>query len=115
MLPPDYRLRKTKEFKQVASLRQAVRENGLLVKAKPSAKEHARFGIVVGKKVAKHAVRRNRIRRVLRAAIEEDLAKIKPGFDIVLIVLPGFDEEDGKATRNAVRRLFKRASLLQQP
>ncbi|MBQ2135737.1 MAG: ribonuclease P protein component [Clostridia bacterium] len=43
-----------------------------------------RLGITTSKKIG-NAVRRNRARRVLRAAFREILPEIRPGFDIILV------------------------------
>lgn len=52
----------------------------------PNALEHMRTGITVTKKTHKSAVRRNRIKRRLRAAIADVLStRAKPGYDYVLI------------------------------
>lgn len=48
-----------------------------------------RFAIVVSKKVHKSAVGRNRIRRRFYEAIRAQIPKIRPGMDIVLIVISG--------------------------
>ena len=43
----------------------------------------SRFGFVVRKTVDKRAVYRNRIRRVLRSCIEEQLSEIATGYDML--------------------------------
>lgn len=53
---------------------------------KPNTLDHIRTGITVTKKTHKSAVRRNRIKRRLRAAIADIITtKAKPGYDYVLI------------------------------
>ena len=46
----------------------------------------SRFGLVVSTKVDKRAVIRNRIRRQVREIIRLKLAKIKPGFDVMIVL-----------------------------
>ena len=48
-----------------------------------------RFAIVVSKKVHKSAVGRNRIRRRFYEAIRHQVPEIKPGMDVVIIVVSG--------------------------
>lgn len=48
----------------------------------------SRFGFVISKKIDKRAVVRNKIKRLLRQAVRENLEKIPEGFDIVFVVRP---------------------------
>jgi ribonuclease P protein component len=59
------------------------------VKYAPNTLEISRFAFVVRKKVDKRAVVRNRIRRVLRSCIEEQLEAIKPGYDMIFFLEKG--------------------------
>jgi len=47
--------------------------------------EVPRFGMIVSSRVAKLAVERNRIKRVLREAFKEILGKISSGYSIVVL------------------------------
>ena len=56
-------------------------------KLKPNAYNlTSRFGFIVSNKIDKRAARRNRLKRRLRAVVGESLDKIKPGFDVVILV-----------------------------
>lgn len=46
---------------------------------------HNRYGFVVSKRIDKRAVQRNRLKRLLRAGIEELETEIKKGFDMLFI------------------------------
>lgn len=61
-----HRLLKTDEFSSVFHLRNARSNNLFQVYARPNGLAHARLGLVVGKKVAKRANRRNYIKRTVR-------------------------------------------------
>lgn len=54
-----------------------MRENGL---------PHSRFGVVVGLKVHKKAVRRNLIKRRLREILRKHLLEISTGKDVMIMV-----------------------------
>jgi len=85
-----------------------TREDGLLLKIENGAQAaRPQIKIVVSKKVAKRAVERNRIRRVLRDAAKKELGSAEQGRDFVLIALPGLDL---KGARETVRHLFLKAS-----
>ena len=104
---------KARDFQKVRAQRQGFREDKLLLKVGAQKTTASRLGIVVSKKVEKLAVRRNRIRRVLREASREELRLAKGGRDLVLIVLPGFALLSFEETRKKLRALLRRASLIQ--
>lgn len=113
MSAKEQRLTRQKDFQGVFSKGKSVREGQLVLKARFVQGETAKFGIVVSKKVAKQAVVRNRIRRVLRAALSAQAEAIKKGVQAVLIVLPGFEEKGAQELRTQVHRLLQKASLFQ--
>lgn len=85
MLSKEYRLRNDKDIKTLFAKGKGV--FGLLVNIKylPNKLPVSRFAVVVGTKVSKKAVIRNRLRRQLKAIIYKHLNIIRPGFDIVLM------------------------------
>ena len=104
---------KTKDFQKVYSQRQGFREDGFLLKVGTQKSTVSRLGVVVSKKVEKRAVRRNRIRRVLREAVRGELGLVKGGHNLVLIVLPGFALPSFQETKKTLRTLLRKASLVQ--
>ena len=46
----------------------------------------SRFGFIVSKKIDKRAVVRNRVKRLLRRVIEENIKKIAAGYDFLFII-----------------------------
>lgn len=71
-----------------------------------------RFAVVVSKKVHKSAVGRNRMRRRFYEAIRSQASHVKPGQDIVVIIVSG--EALGipfKTINETVEQLFHEADL----
>lgn len=64
-----------------------------------------RFGIIVGKKISKKAVVRNKIKRRLREIIRQ--ANVKLGFDIVIITKPEIINKNYQEIKNELENLFK--------
>lgn len=93
-------------------MRQGFREDGLLLKVGAQQNTISSLQIVVSKKVAKQAVRRNRIRRVLREAAARETEFMKARQNLVLIVLPGFELPSFAEAQERIRLLFRKASLL---
>ncbi len=50
-------------------------------------KNTPRIGIVVSKEISNKSVQRNKVRRVLREALKQNIGLI-PSFDLVVVVLP---------------------------
>lgn len=86
MLSRSVRLRQTRDINRVYARGRYGGAGGLHIKALKNNLEHARATIVVGKKVSKKAVIRNRIRRQIAGYLEANWQTIEPGYDIVVSV-----------------------------
>lgn len=86
-------LKKTDEFSSVFSFRKRFSSHFFVVHYKPSLSQPMRVGFVVAKKVAKHAVDRNYMRRVLREVCRNGLL-VKPSADVVIQVQKTFMRQD---------------------
>ena len=78
------RIRSSADFGRVYRQGRRARGSLLLVVGADSGRDHARLGLSVGKKVWRHAVRRNRVRRVFREAFRLTAPELPP-LDLVLI------------------------------
>ncbi|MBU1015191.1 ribonuclease P protein component [Patescibacteria group bacterium] len=112
MLASPRRLTTTAQFQQIFKEGRAARADGLVAKTLPTPGVPTRFGVVVSKKVAKEAVKRNRIRRLLREALRKNLGGIKEGYAVALLVLPNFQPQTSKEAEVLLLKLFKKAGLL---
>ena len=87
-----YRLTKTDEFSSVFGFRRAIRGQLLMLHYQPRAAEfsEARLGVVVGKKLLKRAVDRNKVKRIIREQFRMQRPSL-PVCDLVvrLAVKPG--------------------------
>jgi len=72
----------------------------------------SRFGFIISKKIDKRAVRRNRIKRLLREAIRCLLPQIEKGYDVVFLVKKGIARQDYQTILLAVKKALKRECLL---
>lgn len=91
----ETKLIKTDEFSSVFNFRKRIATTYLVVHYKPNIINHARLGLVVGKKVAKLAVHRNYMRRVLREFFRIQQHEINH-LDLVIRVQKKFDQSNYK-------------------
>ena len=71
----------------------------------------ARFGITVSKKVG-NAVKRNRAKRVINAALLQNIGRIKPGYDIVFVARVRTSEIKSGEVSTAMASLLKQAGVI---
>ena len=70
-----------------------------------------RLGFVAGKKVG-NAVRRNRIKRLMRESVHHRLETIRPGWDIILISRTNADAATLQEMDAAIEQILRRANLI---
>jgi ribonuclease P protein component len=98
-------IRKTDEFSSVFSFRKRFSTDFLIVHYKPNSNSQTRVGFVVAKKVAKLAVDRNYIRRVLRELCRQDLCLLND-VDLVIQVKKPFKNSNFLKVKQELALLF---------
>lgn len=78
------RLRKNKDFQRVRQQGRSTASRLLILAFAPNELATLRIGLVVSKRVSKHAVERNYVKRLLSEAIRPILADIPAGWDLVI-------------------------------
>jgi len=73
--------------------------------------QRIRAGFIVGKKTARKAVERNRIRRLLREAVRSELEIREGGFDILFVAQAGAKKAVFSEIREDVERAFFLAGI----
>ncbi len=76
----------------------------------PGEKERLRIGVTAGRSVGK-AVRRNRAKRLLRAAMAAFIPDLPPGWDLILIARPSILQTPFQEIRQAIAEVLGRARL----
>ena len=84
-MPAIHRLKQEKDFSKLARSRHIAFSKALGMKMRENSLPHSRFGVVVGLKVHKKAVRRNLIKRRIREIIRKHLLAIAPGKDVMIM------------------------------
>jgi ribonuclease P protein component len=113
MLAREYRLRKAHDIARVYKKGTYGGAGGVLsVKALASGRAHTRAVVVVGKKVSKRAVVRNRIRRRLVGELQRRWATLGSGYDIVVSVHTDVSEQPTVALNQHITQALTRAGVI---
>jgi ribonuclease P protein component len=78
----------------------------------PNQKGPVRFGFVVSSRVSRLATQRNRLKRIVRAQVEEVLPKIRSGSWGAFWLREAALRTDSKVLRQAVEETLRRAKIL---
>jgi len=107
------RLIKTKDFRAVYEKGRKAVLGGASITILENGLAHSRLGFSISKKNFKHAVTRNRIRRLFRETYRKNKKNLRAGFDMVLVIKRGFDKRSPLKDAEAVfSGLVKRQGLL---
>lgn len=112
MLPRPYRLHLDKDIKTLFAKGKGVFDVCCGFKFRKNGLDVSRFAVVVGTKVSKSAVVRNRVRRQIREIIRLKLPAIKPGFDVMMLVRKEALDKTSTELERHVTSGFKKAGLL---
>lgn len=91
----------------------AIRSHLITLKyIKNPRRKNSRFTVVIGKKVIKSAVRRNRIRRRVYEIIRLEEPTLKSGYDMALMVFSGeVYSLEHESLVKLIKQLFSQANL----
>ncbi len=112
MLAKENRLVKTKDFENVFKRGKFFAEDFINLKVASNNLDISRFGFIVGLKVSKKAVRRNRVKRRIREIIRLRLDKIKKGFDVVIMTKPEIVDKNYKEIERVMNNILMKSKLI---
>ncbi|MFH1575755.1 MAG: ribonuclease P protein component [Candidatus Nealsonbacteria bacterium] len=111
MLPGINRLKKKKDFERVFRQGRGLKERFLSLKFAKNGSDATRFGFVVGQKVSRKAVIRNKVKRRLRDITKGRLADIRKGLDVVVVSGKGAETASFEDIAAVLNHLFKTSRL----
>ncbi|RMG32173.1 MAG: ribonuclease P protein component [Planctomycetota bacterium] len=100
--PKKYRLRKAHEFQRVFEGRQRAGDSELLVFALRNGLPYSRLGLSVSRKHGS-AVRRNRLKRLIREAFRLSRHELPTGLDLIVIPRIGREHSLESIRRSLIR------------
>jgi ribonuclease P protein component len=108
-----FRLTRSTDFKRVRRSGKSYAHPLVVLYALKSEEPGVRVGVSAGLAVG-NAVKRNRAKRLLRAAMDELLPYAVPGSDLLLIARSPLSRSDLQHTHTALSGVLERAGLLSQ-
>lgn len=112
MLEQKNRLKKKKDFERVWKKGKRFQHGFLSLKIVKNDLRNSRFAFVVGLKVSKKAVVRNKIKRRLRHIIKREMPRIKSGIDVSIIALPCLENKDFQELKDITNKLLKKSNII---
>ena len=103
----ELRVRKNYEFSSIIQKRKSVKSPAFVLYFDEARQPHARAGISVGKKNG-HAVVRTRVKRQMRALIDEVFTFEEP-FDFIIVARQPFLKMDYAELKEEMEKLRRRA------
>jgi ribonuclease P protein component len=109
------RLRKNSEFQRVKQQGHSIMSPLLVIAWMPNNDARTHIGFVVSKRIAKHAVDRNYMKRLLSEAIRGLLPRLSGGLDIVVSARQKANTANLRILEQDMVTLLRRAKLLKAP
>ena len=106
-----FRLTRSEDFERARRSGKSYAHRLVVLVARKNDEGHARVGVAAGRTVG-NAVKRNRAKRLLRAAMQGLVASIRPGWDVVLIARPPLVLSSSAEVREVLSMLLRRAELM---
>jgi len=111
MLPVANRLKRDQDFRSLFGSKEGAFGSVCGAKWGKNGLKESRFAVVVGTKVSKKAVVRNRLRRQIREMIRLRLNEAKPGYDLVLVVKKEALGKTGSELEKEIKKLLKKTPI----
>ncbi len=111
MLKKSFRLTKNKKFDQVFKIGHSFFGIFLGIKALKNQENTNHYGVLVGLKVSKLAVRRNLVKRRIKAVLAQEDPKLARGYDVVIITKPEIINNNYASIKEEIERGLKKLKL----
>ncbi len=111
MMKNTLSLKQNHDFKRLYYKGGCVKSDLLVIYYRKNSLKYSRLGITVGKKLG-GAVKRNRVKRLIRESYRLAESEMLCGYDIVIVARSRAAEADFHTVSRVMRRLFKKAGIL---
>jgi ribonuclease P protein component len=111
-LQRQFRLTRSQDFQRVRRSGKSYAHPLLVLAARANETGDVHVGVAAGRALGP-AVKRNRAKRLLRAAMQSVVCSVSPGWDLVLVARSPLPSSDYFEVRQALIGLLRRAQLLE--
>jgi len=112
MLPREYKLKRDNDFKKIFKQGRYSRSGFIGIKFLKNDLKFNRFAFVIGLKISKKAVLRNKIRRQLEEIVRLSFDQMEIGFDVVILVEKEIINKNYQEIKKEIINLFKKIKLI---
>jgi ribonuclease P protein component len=105
-----FRLSLKRDFKNVFTKGKFVNSPGITLKFYPNQLTHPRLAIIISKKVAKSAVKRNQLKRRIKEILHKKL-NLKSGYDLIFITKPELIEKTFTELNELIEKILIKSNL----
>ena len=106
-----FHLTQKKDFLRVKQDGRTIHHNLVVLAYAQNGMGVSRFAVVASKKVG-NAVTRNRIRRRIKACLQESWQSVKPGWDLIFYSRTPVNEANYQEINKAIKHLLEKAGVL---
>ncbi len=106
-----FRLTRSEDFKRVRRYGKSFAHPLLVLVTQANEGTSVRVGLAAGRNVGT-AVKRNRAKRLMRAALQSLIPILVPGWDLILIARPALVSSSLAETDEALQNVLRRAKLI---
>ena len=107
-LPKRARLLSPADYRRVFDRPAKSADRFFVVLACPNGGSMARLGLAISRKCSQRAVRRNRVKRLVREAFRRERLRLF-GVDFVVLCRPGVDDQNNRDLLTSLANHFERA------
>jgi len=106
-----FHLTRSKDFKRVNEIGSVVRHPLIVLVYAKNEESYSRAAVVASKKIG-NAVKRNRVRRRMRACVDMIWPRIMPSWDLIFYSRPGITEAKFEEIQQAIDYLLTEADVI---
>lgn len=110
-LQRNFRLTRSEDFERARRSGRSYPHRLVVLVTRSNDEGRTRVGVTAGRAVG-NAVKRNRAKRLLRAAMQSLVSLVQPGWDVVLIARAPLVSSNCAEVRDALVMLLRRAELI---
>ncbi len=112
MLFSENRIKKKSDFKNILNNGDTIYSDIVVIKFLNNGLKQTRFGLIVSRKVSRSAVKRNKIKRILREQLRINLSNFREGLDLIVIAKKAIIYKKSDEVWKTLEKIFLEKEIL---